>query len=76
MMTLTMEPKASSKTHFSELFVKQLVDRILARRQIARFDQQLLMSMLMSEKEINEADKRQIDRIFEALRNGRIRVVD
>lgn len=56
--------------------VEQLVDRIFVFRQITRLDQKLLMSTLLSKESLNEADYIQINRVLEAVRNGRLKVVD
>jgi hypothetical protein len=68
MMSLTaMEP---------QIHLDHLVERIFAFRQITRLDQRLLMSVLLSKEEITPSENTQINRIFEAVRAGRIQVVD
>jgi hypothetical protein len=62
-------------SYFTEIFVEKLVDRMLQTRKICRRDCNLLMSAL-SEGIINEAERLQINRVFDALREGQLRVVD
>ena len=56
--------------------VQQVIERILALRQISRSDQRLLMSALLSQNSLSDIDESQIKRIFDALQKGMIRVVD
>lgn len=43
---------------------------------MSRVDQNLLMSILLTKDFLSEADRTQINRVFEALQKGVIRVVD
>ncbi|WP_338022388.1 hypothetical protein [Argonema antarcticum] len=56
--------------------VQQVIERILALRQISRADQRLLMSALLSQNSLSDIDESQIKRIFDALQKGMLRVVD
>lgn len=56
--------------------IDQVIERIFATRKITRADQERLMSALLSKTFLNKGDQEQINRVFDGLRNGRIRVVD
>lgn len=56
--------------------VDELVEQIIASRRITKADQMRMMSALLSQHCINEREHRQINRVFEGLRSGLIRVVD
>ncbi|MBK4729705.1 hypothetical protein JJD41_07460 [Oxynema sp. CENA135] len=56
--------------------VEQIVDRICRHRKISRYDQQLLMSALLSKDAISENERSQINRVFDNLQRGCLRVVD
>lgn len=50
--------------------------RIFAIGRISRRDQQLLMSILLSKEDLDDAERQQINRIFAALQKGLLKVVD
>ncbi len=56
--------------------LEQVVERIFRFRQISRLDQQLLMSAMLSKNSVQQSDHTLINRVFDALRQGKIRVVD
>ena len=56
--------------------VKQIVERIFVFRQISRTDQRLLMSTFISQEVLSEAEHLLINRVFDALKQGLLRVVD
>ncbi|MBD2384373.1 hypothetical protein [Cylindrospermum sp. FACHB-282] len=60
----------------NQMLMEIVLERIFAIRKITRRDQQLLMSALMSKKGLNENDRQQIGRVFDALQKGLIKVVD
>lgn len=60
----------------SKANLEQIIERIFETRQISRADQEGFMKLLLSQDTLSFADQRQIDRVFEALRQGRLRVVD
>jgi hypothetical protein len=64
------------QTGLPKVSVEQIVERIFALRQIARADQRLLMSAFLAQDSLSEKDHAQINRVFDALRKGLIRVVD
>ncbi|HEY9847991.1 MAG TPA: hypothetical protein V6D28_00920 [Leptolyngbyaceae cyanobacterium] len=66
----------SAQTSKPKSLVEQVIERIFADRQITKADQNLLMSSLLSKKSLNENDEEQINRVFDALQRGMLRVVD
>ncbi|MBP0039309.1 MAG: hypothetical protein J7519_16655 [Roseofilum sp. SID1] len=60
----------------STLNLEQIIERIFETRQISRADQESFMRLLLSKDALSFTDQRQIDRVFEGLRQGRLRVVD
>jgi hypothetical protein len=55
--------------------IEQTIDRIFAARRLTRNDQQLLMAMF-SQRNLTPGDAALINRVYEALSQGRLRVVD
>lgn len=55
---------------------KEVVERIFSTHRITRTDQQLFMKTLLSQDNLSSYEREQIDRVFEALRRGLLRVVD
>jgi len=55
--------------------IKERVDKIFETRRITRTDQAFLMSVFASGS-ISEADEALINKIYDALSAGRLRVVD
>ncbi|MCL1464592.1 hypothetical protein LAY41_09135 [Argonema galeatum A003/A1] len=66
----------SLQANLSKVQVEQVIERILALRQISRADQHLLMSALLSQNSLSDIDESQIKRVFDALQKGMLRVVD
>lgn len=60
----------------SGLTVQQVVERIVAAGQISRQEYLQLTSAVLSAHKINEVDRRQINRIFDYVQTGRLKVVD
>ncbi|HBQ97107.1 MULTISPECIES: hypothetical protein [unclassified Roseofilum] len=61
---------------FSEFMIEQVLAQIFARGRISRLDQQLLIRTLQSESVLTTEQRTVIQRIFEALQNGWLKVVD
>jgi len=59
----------------SKTSVERIVERILKWKKITPIDQSLLMSALLSKDCISQQEKSQIDRLFDALNSGLLRVV-
>lgn len=55
--------------------LEQTIDKILSTRRITRNDQTLLMN-LFSKEQLSQTDAALINRVYEALHQGRLRVVD
>lgn len=55
--------------------IDKTIDKIFATRRITRYDQRLLMT-LFSQGDLSDSDKALINRIYEALTQGRLRVVE
>ncbi|HIK53758.1 MAG TPA: hypothetical protein IGS37_01035 [Synechococcales cyanobacterium M55_K2018_004] len=60
----------------SETSVEQLVEHILTSRRISRADQERFMKALLSKNTLTEREQAQVNRVFDALRSGLLRVVD
>lgn len=56
--------------------IDRIVEHIFSSRRITRADQQRFMSALLSRDSISSEDKSKIDRVFDALQRGLLRVVD
>jgi hypothetical protein len=56
--------------------IEQMVSRITSSGKISRADQQQFMTAMLSRKTIGSREEVLINRIFELLRAGRLRVVD
>lgn len=68
-------PGTTFTTTTAKTSVENIVDRILRWKKITRDDQRLLMSALLSRNSIGQQEKSQIDRVFDALNSGLLRVV-
>ncbi|MEB3831549.1 hypothetical protein [Phormidium sp. CCY1219] len=55
--------------------VRQIADKILTSRRITRKDQSLLMSVVLNNT-LNPQEKHRVDKIYDDLHKGLIRVVD
>jgi hypothetical protein len=60
----------------NQMQLETVLEHIFAIRRITRHDQQLLMSTLLSKEDLNEQERLQISRVFDALQRGLIKVVD
>jgi hypothetical protein len=58
------------------LNIHQLIARIVESNEIARREQLQLTSAMLNDKHINEEDRRQINRIFDHIQSGRIKIID
>lgn len=63
-------------THLPDSGIEKIVNRIFATRCITRADQQMFMSALLSKDSLSATDRRHIDRVFDGLRQGLLKVVD
>jgi hypothetical protein len=65
-----------AQTHSPRIPIDKLVDRIFTFRQLSRVDQQLLMNSLLSKDTLTPTENDYINRVFDAVQRGTIRVVD
>ena len=56
--------------------LESLMDKILNHRRLNRETQSLLMQLLLGKTRLNNHEQAQVKEIFEALNQGRLRVVD
>jgi hypothetical protein len=56
--------------------LEPILERIFANRRITQKDQQIMMSSLLTEDGLSEHHLRQINKVFDALKGGLIKVVD
>lgn len=57
------------------IFNTQLIDRIGETNQITRSEHLLLTTAMLSGKNITEEDRRQINRILDAIQSGRVKII-
>lgn len=60
----------------TQISLETVLERIFATGRISRHDQQILMSSLLSKKDLNEEELQKINRVFDFLQRGLIKVVD
>lgn len=60
----------------SEAAVKKLVDRIIFSRRLSRQDHNLLTAKVLADGEMSENDRHQINRIFDYIQTGQLKLVD
>lgn len=60
----------------SNLTLIQMVDRILASNKIARREHLILTSSILSDDQISEDERYQINRIFDYIQTGRLKFID
>ncbi|MBD6615039.1 hypothetical protein FNW02_04020 [Komarekiella sp. 'clone 1'] len=60
----------------NQILLETVLERVFTIRRITRQDQQLLMSTLLSKEDLNEEERLQISRVFDALQKGLLKVVD
>jgi len=56
--------------------VEQIVEQMLAARRISRADQEKFMAVLLAKRVLTPAEQVQVNRVFDGLRSGRLKVVD
>lgn len=56
--------------------LESLISNILRCRRITRETQNVLMTSLLNKSQLNSNEQAQVDKIFEAITQGRLRVVD
>lgn len=53
-----------------------IIEHIFETRRITRADQKVFMTALLSKHNLTPSEQTQIDRVFAALRQGRLKVVE
>jgi hypothetical protein len=56
--------------------VEKIVDRILSSGRLSRQDHTLLTSTVLANGNINEGERRQINRVFDHVQTGRLKLLD
>ncbi|KOR36169.1 hypothetical protein AM228_13980 [Planktothricoides sp. SR001] len=56
--------------------IHQLITRIVESNEIGRREQLQLTSAMLRDKNLTEEDRRQINRIFDHIQSGRIKIID
>jgi hypothetical protein len=60
----------------SEEAVKKLVDRIIFTRKLSRQDHSLLTASILANGDMSEGYRRQVNRIFDCIQSGQLKLVD
>ncbi|MGB3535582.1 MAG: hypothetical protein WBA13_18955 [Microcoleaceae cyanobacterium] len=60
----------------SDLEINVLVERILTAGQLNRWEYSKLMAAILSNHELSETDRHQINRIFDYVQIGRLKLVN
>lgn len=66
----------TAQLHLPSASIEQIVTQILSTRRITRSVQQRFMQTALAQDQLSQADRALIDRVFEALRSGLVKVVD
>ncbi|MEM1240995.1 MAG: hypothetical protein AAGI45_14225 [Cyanobacteria bacterium P01_H01_bin.26] len=56
--------------------LESLMSNILSCRRLNRETQRMLMALLLGKTQLNNQEQAQVEKIFEAISQGRLRVVD
>ena len=59
-----------------KLPLDQIISQIFTTKQISRLDQQILMSALLTRNSISDKDQSEVNRVFDGIQRGLIRVVE
>lgn len=60
----------------SDSVIKQITDQIIASGQMTRAQHLHLASTLLAEKKVTDEDRSQINRIFDYVQTGRLKLID
>jgi hypothetical protein len=60
----------------SKILISQVTDRIVNSGQLSHADYLRLMSAILSDKDITESERNQINRVFDYVQTGRVRFND
>jgi len=67
---------AIRQASFSKEMVREVISTITSRRIINRADQKIFMSALLSKSTLSVEDQAMIEKIYQGLQSGLIKVVD
>ncbi|MBD1809917.1 hypothetical protein H6F98_31380 [Microcoleus sp. FACHB-SPT15] len=56
--------------------LKQIVDRILNSGQLSRLDHLQLVTTMLSDYRVTDEERHQINRVFDDIQTGRIKILD
>ncbi|HEY9817326.1 MAG TPA: hypothetical protein V6D20_16215 [Candidatus Obscuribacterales bacterium] len=56
--------------------LEDVIRRIFETHRITRADQELLMALMLSKSALSDMDKNHVNRIFDGLSSGLVRVID
>ena len=56
--------------------ITQLLERILTSGQLNRWEYLKLMSAILSDRELSDADRHQINRVFDYVQTGRLKLIN
>ncbi len=62
--------------HQSNSVIRQMVDRIITTGQMTRQEHLNLTSILLAEQKIGDEDRSHINRIFDHIQTGRLKLID
>jgi transcriptional regulator CtsR len=65
-----------AQEHLHPDTLDRIVERIFSSHKITRADQQRFMSAMLSRETLSGEDQKKINRVFDALQKGLLRVVD
>jgi hypothetical protein len=60
----------------SKISILQMTDRIINSGQLSHIDYLRLTSAILSDKDINESERQQINRVFDYVQTGRLKFND
>ncbi len=56
--------------------ITQLLERILTAGQLSRWEYLTLMSRILSDRELTDSERHQINRIFDYVQTGRLKLIN
>lgn len=56
--------------------IEQVIERIFSTHRITKADQTLFMSLMLAKNSLSETERHQVNRIFDGLQSGLVRVID
>ncbi|MBD2440642.1 hypothetical protein [Nostoc sp. FACHB-110] len=60
----------------SEMAVKRIVDKIISSGKMSRQDHNYLVSAVLYKGEIRDKERRQINRVFDHIQTGQLKIID